>query len=269
MEDMEKQRRDPARIRFWVFIGLLSVTGVTMSFIAAFGFNDSVAFDIVWRVFLMLLYIVISFAAQHLWLRLVTWSAIGITFVIGLVNVFSRYLPFIPQRHGGSIYTWGDPSTGWDPWFGIEQDVEFAAHMICVGLLALGLLSLAWHWIAGQRILQGFYRAAFIFTLLSLVLGAVLIIDTRHRWNIFHTFDQLEAGVVILALTATVITVIGAFVQWRTLRTRSSQVSSRSSAHPVATGNLSAKLQSEGLGEVEIRALVRQYVDEYLSEKPR
>lgn len=263
MEGMEKQRRDPARIRFWAFIGLLSATGVTMAFIAVFGFNDSVAFDIVWRVFLMLLYIVISFAAQHLWLSLVTWSAVGITFVIGLINVFSRYLPFIPQRQSGSRYTWGDPSTGWNPWFGIEQDIEFAAHMICVGLLGLGLLSLAWRWIAGQRILQGFYRAAFIFALLGLVLGAVLIIDTRHRWNIFHIFDQLEAGVVILALTATVVSVIGAFVQWRTL----SSESTPHGAQGPSAADLSEKLQAAGLEEDEIRTLVRRYVEEYLEEK--
>lgn len=267
MKDMEKKRRDPARIRFWVFIGLLCATGVTMAFIAAFGFNDSIAFDIVWRVFVVLLYIVISFASQHRWLRLSTWTAIGITFVLGLVTVFSSSLPFIPQQQRSGDYIWGDPTTGWNPWFGIEQDLEVAAHMICVGLLALGLLSLAYRWINEQPVLQGIYRATSILTLFSVLIGAVLIMDTRHRWNIFHQIERLEAGIVILALTGAAVVVIGAFVQRRSLHPESSRegISAGSAA---SAGSVSEKLQAAGWEEDELRALVRQYVDEYLDEKP-
>ena len=263
MSYMGKQRRDPARIRFWVFIGLLCATGVTMAFIAAFGFNDSIAFDIVWRVFVVLLYIVISFASQHLWLRLLTWSSIGITFVLGLINVFSRYLPFIPQQQRSGDYRWGDPSTGWNPWFGIEQDLEVAAHMICVGLLGLGLLSLAYRWIMDQPVLRGIYWITIIFTLISLLIGAVLIMDSRYRWNIFPRIERLEAGIVILAMTGAVVVVIGAFVQRRSLRTYSSNKNLPSPS----TGSAQEKLRAAGLDENEIRMLVRHYVDEYLQEK--
>ena len=262
MEGMEKHR-DPARIRFWVFIGLLAATGVTLAFIATFGFNDSIAFDIVWRVFVVLLYIVISFAAQHLWLRLTTWTVIGITFVLGLANVFPRYLPFIPQWQSSGEYRWGDLSTGWNPWFGIEQDLEVAAHMICVGLLGLGLLSLAYRWIMDQPVLQGIYWGTIVFTLISLLIGAVLIMDSRHRWNIFHQIERLEAGIVILAMTGAVIIVIGAFVQRRSIRADSS----RENIPVVDTGSAQEKLRAAGIDHDDIRALVRRYVDEYLDEK--
>lgn len=260
---MEKQRRDFARIRFWVFIGLLSATGVTMAFIAAFGFNDSIAFDIVWRVFVVLLYIIISFAAQHLWLRVTTWVAIGVTFIIGLVNVFSRYIPFIPDNRGNWDSQWGDPSTGWNPWYAIEQDVEFAAHLICGGLLALGLLSLAYRWIRDQKVLQAIYTVTIVFSVIALLIGTGLIIDGRYRWNLFPQFDRLEAGLGILAMTGAVITVIGAFVQRRSMPVGLS----RENISVVSTSSAQETLQTAGLDDDEIRTLVRRYVDEYLAEK--
>lgn len=135
--------------------------------------------------------------------------------------------------------------------------------MICVGLLGLGLLSLAYRWIMDQPVLQGIYWGTIVFTLISLLIGAVLIMDSRHRWNIFHQIERLEAGIVILAMTGAVIIVIGAFVQRRSIRADSS----RENIPVVDTGSAQEKLRAAGIDHDDIRALVRRYVDEYLDEK--
>lgn len=241
--------KDPARLRFWVLICLLAITGVTMAFIAAFGLNDSTAFEIVWRVFVALLYLVVSFVATHTWLRLTIWAAIGVTFILGLVSALWRYTPFHLDY---SDYTYGDRSSGWSPWINLHHDLESAAHVITLGLLSLGLLSLAHRWIREQPVIRGAYYFAFVTGVIALLLGAGLMIDNRDRWDVFTALDRFEAGLIILALTAAVIVVISAFVQWR---------GERKQAAPARAADLSH------LEEDELRQLVHRYVDEYLDQK--
>lgn len=246
---------DPARLRFWVLIGLLAVTGVTMAFIAAFGLNDSTAFEIVWRVFVALLYLVVSFVATHTWLRLTIWASICVTFLLGLLSAFWRYTPFYVSYSSTSGYRYGDPASGWSPWMNLHYDVEAAAHGITLGLLGLGLLSLAHRWIREQPVIRGVYYFTFGVSIIALVLGAGMMVDTRDRWDVFTGWDRIEAGLIILALTAAVIVVISAFVQWRGERRNA------------VSAPAAQRTDLSGLTEDELRQLVHRLVDERLEQR--
>ncbi len=252
---------------FWVLIGLLAVSGVVMAFIVMFGMFDSVAYSLVWRVFVADLYLIASLTAQHTWLRRAAWVATGLTFLLGAVNVFWRYTPYWQWADGRSSMTSGDPSTGWSPWFGFEQDLEFAGHTVTIGLIVLSFISLAYRWVSNQRGLQGIYVFTFAAGLISIVLGVLLTLSHPYRMPIDSWVSQLMGGMVILTLTGAAIVTIGAFVQRRASRVdeRNSAVGSQES-HP-ASGQAPQSLAA--LSPDELRTLVRGYVDEYLTEGGR
>ena len=273
---------------FWVLVTILAVSGVATAFIAVFGLFESTAYSIVWRVFVADLYLIASFAAQHRWLRRASWIAIGMTLVLGLVHVFWQFTPYSRWADGRTRYTVGDPSTGWSPWFGFEGDLEAAAHITVLGLLWLGFVSLAYRWVKEQRVIRTIYLLTFVTLLAAVALGVLLILDSPHRWDIGWVWGQLEAGIVILALTGTSIVLIGAFVQRRSssMRTPLQSVgqrqpsSSGEAARSDRTGDtrgsdftaqieqadLPARITQE-LSEAELRTLVREVVDEALRER--
>ena len=277
------------RIWFRALIGILALSGVVTALIVAFGAFDSVAFSLVWRVFVADLYLVAAFAAQHVWLRRAVWIGAAATFVLGVVNAFWPYTPYYEWADGRNTYTVGDPSTGWSPWFGFNDDLEFACNVIVIGLVALSFVSFAYRWIVEVRALRITYLATYICGLAFLIVTALRICDSPHRWNLGDDLGRTQAVLIILALTAAVIVCISAFVQrnaWRAAQ-RGAAVVPADGAAPVAatTGvgvaagaaallpgtpaadasSATARLPA-GLTEAELRALVRSYVDEYLRE---
>lgn len=261
------------RTGFWVLIAILAVSGVLAALIVVFGAFDSIAYSIVWRVFVADLYLVASLAAQHTWLRRTAWIATGFTFVLGMVNVFWRFTPYYRWADGRSSYTVGDPSTGWSPWYGFNEDLEAAAHLILVGVIMLGFVSLAYRWISEERLMRGIYVATFVATCVSVLLCAILIVDSGHRWNLSEDLGRVAAGAAILALTAAAIVTIAAFVQRRAAK------SAVRDGRPVAPNPAAAVLPqaldthvpgvpgSPAATDDELRSLVRGYVDEYLRER--
>jgi hypothetical protein len=273
-------RRVPERRRtgFWLLLGLLALSGVSMAFIVIFGFFDSTAYSIVWRVFVADLYLIASFAAQHRWLRLTAWIGTGITFVIGLVNAFWQYTPYYRWAGGRASYTVGDEGTGWSPWFGFEQDLEAAAHLLLVTVLVLGFVSLAHRWIVGERVLHGIYVFTFIAALTAALIGAMLILDSPFRWDIGgDALGKVAAGISILALTGAAIVTIAAFVQRKAARARAAaehrgeRIAAAVTDHLAAPGpaqaGASGAASPAGRSDAELRELVRGYVDEYLRER--
>lgn len=267
-----------SRTGFWVLIGLLAASGVAMALIVVFGLFESIAYSIVWRVFVADLYLIASLAAQHAWLRWATWIATGVTFLLGVMNAFWRYTPYYRWADGRTSYTVGDSSTGWSPWMGFNDDLEAAAHLIVVCFVVLGFVSLAHRWVAGERVLSLIYRCTFGLVLASAVLGSALVLDTPHRWNLSSVLGRVEAGIVILALTAAAIVIIGAFVQRRAALGRARAAGGgiaspggqfgsngehelRDPAEPRGQNGMSTR------SEEELRARVRSYVDEYLAQR--
>lgn len=287
--------KESSRTGFWVLIGLLAASGVAMAFIVVFGMFDSVAYSLVWRVFVADLYLIASLAAQHRWLRLTAWIATGVTFLLGMVNVFWRFTPYWEWTDGRSSFTVGDPRTGWSPWFGFEESLEYAAHLVLVGVVALGFVSLAYRWVAGERVLRAVYAFTFTAGLLSVLLGAVLILDSPYRMGLDEWVGQLQAGITILALTAAAIVTIAAFVLRRAARTAEHAGSFASAGSFAEQQRLAAVAQAAGaaaplpapgtgsqapqtpptegalarLTPDELRVLVRRYVDDYLAERER
>lgn len=253
------------RTGFWILVGLLAASGVAMAFIVVFGEFDSVAYSLVWRVFVADLYLIASLAAQHRWLRLTAWIGTGVVFALGMVNVFWRFTPYWQWAEGRSSFRVGDESTGWSPWFGFEADLEYAAHLLLVGIVVLGFVSLAYRWVAGERVLRAVYTFTFVSGLLAVLLGAVLILDSPHRLNLDDWVRQLQAGITILALTAAAIVAIAAFVQRKTARQGVSESVERAVDPPTP----SAEQTLAALTPEQLRALVRQYVDERLAERER
>jgi hypothetical protein len=281
-----------------VLIGLLAASGVAMAFIVVFGMFDSVAYSLVWRVFVADLYLIASLAAQHRWLRLTAWIGTGVTFLLGMVNVFWRFTPYWQWADGRDYYTVGDPRTGWSPWFGFEESLEYAAHLVLVGVVVLGFVSLAYRWVAGERVLRAVYVFTFAAGLLSVLLGAVLILDSPYRMGLDEWVGQLQAGITILALTAAAIVTIAAFVLRRAARsaeragipgipgTAGSFAEQQRLAAVAQAAGAAAPLRASGTGSQapqaphtegalatltpdELRALVRRYVDDYLAERER
>lgn len=240
-----------------------------MAFIAIFGMFDTIAYSMVWRVFVADVYLIAALAAQHNWLRWAAWIGTGITFIIGMVNVFWDLVP--ADRWSGS-YEYGDPSTGWNPWWGFEQDLEVAANLAVGTILLLGFISLAFRWIADERLLRSAYVFTFVTGILSVLLGVFLVLDTPYRWNAPSWFGQLNAGLIILALTGAAIVIIAAFVQRKAARIREEAV--QAAPPEVAPVDTEARFASPsqgaslaGMSPDELRVLVRQYVDEYLRER--
>lgn len=267
---------DRRRVGFWVLIGVLGVSGISMAFIAVFGLFDSTAFSLVWRVFVADLYLIASLAAQHRWLRWTAWIGTAVTFLLGLVNVFWRYTPYYEWADGRTNYTVGDSGSGWSPWFGFEGDLEASAHLILVGVILLGFVSLAYRWVAGERLLRAIYVFTFVSGLVSVLLGAVLILDSPFRWNLSSGWEQALAGFVILALTAMAIVIIAAFVQRNAARARV-RAAEGAQAAAIADGLVpsaalspapsGSSVSAAGIADDELRVLVRTYVDEYLAER--
>lgn len=260
-----------SRTGFWILIGVLAVSGVSMAFIAIFGMFDTIAYSMVWRVFVADVYLIAALAAQHNWLRWCAWIGTGVTFLIGMANVFWE---FTPADRWDDRFVYGDPSSGWNPWWGIENDVEVAAHLALGTILLLGFISLAYRWIANERLLRLVYVFMFVMGILSVLLGVFLVLDTPHRWNAPSWLGQLNAGLIILALTGAAIVIIAAFVQRKAVRARdAAAVATESHLSPVdadvrfAAPNEAAS--AAGMSPEELRALVRQYVDEYLEERQR
>lgn len=258
-----------SKLGFWILVGLLAASGVSMALIAVFGWFDSAAFDLVWRVFLADVYIICSFAAQHAWLRRTIWVGAGITFVAGLVNVFWRYTSFYRPYTWNEHEVWGDPSTGWDRWQGIESDIEMACHLLLVCAIVLGFVSFAYRWIVTERVLKAFYWFTFIAGATASLLGAFMLVGYWRFWQDYEELQQARLALFILALTGAAIVTIGGFVQRKAMLARVKE-------EPVVLGSMTAGTSptigvGAGGGEVihpdEMRALVRQYVDEYLAEK--
>lgn len=256
---------DRGKVGFWILIGLLAASGVTMALIAVFGWFDSAAFDLVWRVFLADVYIICSFAAQHVWLRRTVWIGAGITFAAGIVNVFWRYTPFYRPFGWSENEVWGDPSTGWDRWRHIESDIEMACHLLLVCAIVLGFVSLAYRWIVAERVLKVIYWVTFITGAAAALMGAIMMVGYYRFWRDDEGWSQTRLALFILALTGAAIVTIGGFVQRKAALAKAPE-------HAVGVSSL-----YEGVGVAaqrtgnpdELRALVRQYVDEYLAEKDR
>lgn len=258
-----------SKVGFWVLVGLLAASGVTMAFIAVLGVFDSVASSLVWRIFVADLYLIASFAAQHVWLRRAIWTATSITFVLGIVHVFWRFTPYWEWADGRSSFTVGDSSTGWSPWFGFEGDLEAAGHIAAVGLIMLGFVSLAYRWVAGQRIIRGIYTFTFAAGILSTLLSIVLILDSPHRMDLGSWLGELALGTAILALTGAAIVTISAFVQRRAARSEIHATAPTALEQRQANTGDAAPSTLADLTTEQLRVLVRQHVDEYLSERGR
>lgn len=254
------------RTGFWWLIALLAASGVAMAIIVVFGMFESVAYSIVWRVFVADLYLIASLAAQHRWLRLAAWAGTAVTFVLGMVSVFWRYTPYWEWADGSKSHTVGDSSTGWSPWFGFEDDLEISGHVIVVTFLLLGFVSFAYRWISAERLLRGIYVFTFVAGFAASLLGVVQILDSPFRMNLGDWIGQLQAGLVILALTAAAIVIIAAFVQRSASRSRQRKQGAVA-ARAAAVDAMGARdATGSELSHDELRTLVRGYVDEYLRE---
>lgn len=257
---------------FWILIGVLALSGVAIAVVVALGLFDSITYSLAWRVFVADLYLIASLAAHHTWLRRAVWIGAGITFVLGVVNVAWEYTPYDEWADGRSSYTYGDPSTGWSPWFGFEADLEWAGHFIVGGLVLLGFISFAYRWLVNSRLLRTIYFATFGVALSVLVLGTVLILDSQARLNLDDAWQQLQMGLVILALTGAAIVIIAGATQRSAARAaeRSGQGTGPGAtqlAYGPGTPGLPESATLAHLTEEELRLLVRKHVDEYLRER--
>lgn len=255
----------------WILIALLAVSGVSMALIVVFGLFDSIAYSLVWRVFVADLYLVASLAAQHTWLRRSIWVGTGVTFVLGLVSAFWEYTPYA-EEWADHVYgpVVGVRSSGWSPWHGFEADLEYAAHLAVCGLVLLGVLSFAYRWVARDRVLRAIYTVTFVLSGIALLLGVALILDSPWRWDLTEGWGRTEAALSILAFTGAAILIIAAILQRNAQRSerRPQEIPDTDKA---AAAALAAAVGGDtaGAADEELRSLVRQYVDEYLNERER
>lgn len=245
-----------SRIGFWVLIGILAVTGVAMAIIVAFGLTESKAFGLVGYLFLADFYLVVSLVARHKGLQRTIWVGTVLTFVLGVVLVFWPESDYYVNAN--------DPNAGPDEWirtpYGLWHDIAFASHTVLGTLLALGLISLAYKSIVGERTIRAIYFFMFGTGLIAAALWAGGLL-----WEDSDGLLPYQLSVTILALTAAAIVIIAAFVQ------RNAQLAEeRRSVAEIAHGAHGMVGAGGGLeNEEALRALVRQYVDEYLAERER
>lgn len=231
MIDRPSSNPPRSRFGFWLLIGILAVTGVALATTVLLGQTESRGFGLAGVLFLADLYLVLSLVARHSWLRRTIWVGTVVTFIFGAVLVF---WPDQDYYVNGNVPYEDLVRTQ----YGFLMDLNYALHTVVAALLALGILSLAYAWIAAERPIRVVYYAMYFTGLLAALLWAIGFIVPGSNGR-----STIELGVTILALTAAAIVVIAAFVQ------RNSQNHAR--------------------GDEELRALVRQYVDEYLAERER
>lgn len=241
-----------SRTGFWILIGILAATGLTMAFLVIFGLAESKASGLVGFLFLADLYLVVSLVARHRWLRLTLWAGTAISFVFGVVTVFWPNREYYVDANNLSAYP--------DEWkrttFGVLNDTLYAVHTVLAVLLALGIVSLAYKWIVKSRPFFAVYLAMFVTAIIAAVLWAIgFIIEGDDR------LGPYQLGTTILALTAAAIVVIAAFVM------RNTQAAEERAAN--AAGGAMPGLPGDPTHDVALRTLVRQYVDEYLAERER
>lgn len=246
------EERPRSRMGFWILIGILAVTGLAMAFLVIFGLAESKASGLVGFLFLADLYLVVSLVARHRWLRLTLWVGTAISFVFGVVTVFW------PNRdyYVNSNNLGADPDEWKRTTFGVLNDTLYAVHTVLAVLLALGIVSLAYRWIVKSRPFTVVYFAMFVTAIIAAILWAVgFIVEGDDR------LAPYQLGTSILALTAAAIVVIAAFVMRNTqaAEERASSEAARGVAHPLGSPEHDAAL----------RALVREYVEEYLAERER
>ena len=273
-----------SRTGFWILIGLLAASGLAMAFIVVFGMFESIAYSLVWRVFVADLYLIAVLAAQHAWLRWAAWIGIAVTFVLGIVNAFRQYARDQAWQAGevDEDIVWGEPETGWDPWSGFSDDLEFACHQVLFFLIGLSIISFAYRWLRGERVLRGIYWFTFGASAVAAVLGFALILDGPGRWEFGDGFTDVFVAVLILALTAAAIVIIAGFVQRRTVLAREREAAlvgpaavpgaamppqPGTAAAEKATAQQGAPVRARGLDDPELRVLVREVVEEVLAER--
>lgn len=250
------EEHDRPRRGFWTLIGILAVTGLAMAVIVIFGLTETKAFGLVGFLFLADLYLVLSLIARHRWLRITLWFGTVITFVLGVVTVFWPEQEYYDQAWDSTV-----PFEEWTrTTYGLLVDSLYSLHTVFGTLLALGVISLAYRWIAKERLFRLVYVVMFVTAIVAAALWSVGIM--------LEGVDRLgpyQLGMSILALTAAAIVVIAAFVQ-RNARVAAERTSV-AAEQAVSAHTLGVPQNAEEAAA--LRALVREYVEEYLAERER
>lgn len=265
------RERSTVSLGLWILLGIMAVTGVTMAMIVVFGALDSVAYSVVWRILVADIYLIISFTAQHRWLRKTAWVGTAVTFLIGLIVVFGRYLAQSGLA-GSDLYdtTYGNES--WYAWFGLGGRLESAAHILLGTVLAFSLLSLAYRWIARERPLRIIYIVTGATGILAALLTAIEFVDYASYPSFGMSYGQLRSALAILALTGATIVIIAALVQ-RGSASRSALPSVAAATSTVAGVSASAPTPAQSaagvrmVSEQELGELVRAAVAEELARR--
>lgn len=274
--DQQLQRR---RTGFWILIAVLAVSGLAMAFIALFGLFSGGAYSFVWRLFVADLYLIASLAAKHQWLRVSIWVAVGVTFVLG---VTSRIVDYTQGGGYDDFFNYTEPTS----FAVLLEDLEWSGHIIVGTLIALGFISFAYRWLAGEKVLRAIYFAAFGLAGAA-ALVSVLAVLSWGRWGLaMSDLDPLILSLWTLALTAGAIVIIGGVVQRKQIQAAGAAgFAAPAGAVPPGAGSVPAELVGgpaqggahayplpagtvlAGQEAAELRALVRGYVDEYLAER--
>lgn len=254
-----------------IIIAVLAVSGVAGAVIAVFGLFDSIAYSLLWRIFVADLYLLASLTARHLWLQRAAWISIAVALLAGIVNAFWKITPDYRRAEGSTSYTVGDTASGWSPWFGIVGDIEAAAHILTIALLVLCFLSNAYRWLSNNRVLRNVYVFNVAMVLCFALLAMGNAIDSSVRWNLFVNSGPLMTGIAILVVTGCAILSIAATVfragSKHTFDTAPLFESTQVSAAVAASKPVSSAGKLAGLNEAELRTLIREVVVEVLAER--